>query len=223
MLAGHVAVGFLGKRVAPSLSLGTAVAAALAADLLWTIFLIAGIEHFQILRRGPTLMSSEVITRIGYSHSLAMDVLWAVLFAGMYFLLRRDWRGTGVVFAAVLSHWLLDFASHRPDMPLVPAGDRVFGLGLWTSIPGTLVVEGGLWVLAAVTYWRARRRRRRAASYVFWIGFAVITLAWYNNIAGPPPTTASSAAGAASLVFFTLIAMWAYWMNGLSVEAPGRP
>ena len=222
MLVGHVAVGFLGKRVAPSLSLGTAVAAGLAADLLWAVFLIAGVEHFQILRRGPTLTSSEVITRIGYSHSLAMDLLWAILFAGAHFVMRRHWRGTWVVFAAVLSHWLLDFASHRPDMPLVPTGDRIFGLGLWTSIPATLVVEGGLWILAAVAYWRARRSHRRAASCVFWIGFALITLAWYNNIAGPPPTTASSAAGAASLVFFSLVSAWAYGMNRLSLKAEGH-
>ena len=215
MLAGHVAVGFLGKRIAPSLSLGTAVTAAVVADLLWGLFLIAGIENFEILRRGTTLMKSDVATHIAYSHSLAMDALWAALFAGIYFLLRRDWRGTCVVFGAVLSHWLLDFASHRPDMPLVPGSDRVFGLGLWASIPATVVVEGGLWLAAVLVYLRATHPKNRAVSLVLWIGFALITLAWYNNIAGPPPAGASPAAGLASFVFFALIVAWAYWINRL--------
>ena len=215
MLVGHVAVGFLGKRMAPSLSLGTAVTAALAADLLWGVFLIAGIENFEILQRGATLMKSDVATHIAYSHSLAMDAVWAALFAGVYFLLRRDWRGTWVLFGAVLSHWLLDFASHRPDMPLAPGSDRVFGLGLWTSIPATLLVEGGLWLAAVLVYLRATHAKNRVTPYALWIGFGLITLAWYNNIAGPPPAVASPAAGLASLVFFALVVAWAYGINRL--------
>ena len=215
MLAGHVAAGFLGKRIAPSLSLGTVVLAALAADLLWGVFLIAGIERFDIVQRGTTLMNSEVVTQIAWSHSLAMDVLWAAFFAGSYFLLRRDRRGAWVLCGAVLSHWLLDFASHRPDMPLVPGNARVFGLGLWVSIPATLVVEGGLWILAVVSYWRATNPKRPVVRYPFWIGFAVITAAWYNNIAGPPPASNNREAGIASLLFFSFIGAWAFGLNRL--------
>lgn len=47
MLVGHFAVGFLAKRVEPKLSLGTLVLAAMLADFLWVIFLIAGIENVQ--------------------------------------------------------------------------------------------------------------------------------------------------------------------------------
>ena len=52
-------------------------------------------------------------------------------------LAAADWRNFA---ALVLSHWVLDFASHRPDMPLWPGGPKV-GLGLWYSLPATLVVE----------------------------------------------------------------------------------
>ncbi len=213
MLVGHLAVGLLGKRIAPSLSLGTVVLAALAADLLWAVFLIAGIERFDIVRPGATLMKSEVVMHIGYSHSLAMDLLWAALFASPYFLLRRDRRGAWVLGAAVLSHWFLDLASHRPDMPLVPGSPRAYGLGLWTSIPATLVVEGGLWILAVTTYLRATNAKRSAVHWVFWIGFAIITAAWYNNIAGPPPSGTNASAALASLIFFLLVSAWAFWVN----------
>src|SRR5436190_18042736 len=45
MLAGHPALGFIGKRVEPKLSLGTLVLAALLCDLLWCVFMIVGIEQ----------------------------------------------------------------------------------------------------------------------------------------------------------------------------------
>jgi hypothetical protein len=215
LLVGHIAAGFLGKRIAPSLSLGATVAAALAADLLWGVFLIAGVERFVIVRRGTTLMNSEVVTDIAWSHSLAMDLIWAALFAALYFWLRRDQRGAWVVFGAVLSHWLLDFIAHRPDMPLVPGIPNYFGLGLWVSIPATLVLEGGLWILAVIGYLRITHPKRRYVRYVFWIGFAVITLAWYGNIAGPPPGTNTRVAGFASLTFFLMVAAWAFWINRL--------
>jgi membrane-bound metal-dependent hydrolase YbcI (DUF457 family) len=221
MLAGHVAAGFLGKRIAPSLSLGTAVAAGLAADLLWGLFLIGGVESYEIVHPGRTIMTSEVVTHIDWSHSLALDLVWAVLIAGVYFWWRRDRRAAWVLAAAVLSHWLLDFASHKPDMPLAPGIPRYFGLGLWASIPGSLVVEGGLWVLAVVVYLRGTQAKGRAAHFVLWIGFALITLAWYNNIAGPPPALNYRTAGVASLTFFLLITAWAFWLNRWRAAARG--
>ena len=212
MLAGHVAVGFIGKRIAPSLSLGTVVLAALTADLVWGLLLIAGIERFEIIQRGTTLMNSITVSEISYSHSLLMDTVWAALFAGAYLACRRDRRGGWVLFGAVLSHWLLDFISHRPDMPLAPGVRAVFGLGLWTSIPATLVVEGGFWITALIMGWQGMAHRKRFARFVFWIGAAVITASWYQNIAGPPPAASTAAAGIASFIFFGLVTAWAYWI-----------
>ena len=45
---GHFAVGFASKRAAPRASLGVLMAAPLFLDLLWPIFLIAGIESVRI-------------------------------------------------------------------------------------------------------------------------------------------------------------------------------
>jgi hypothetical protein len=85
---------------------------------------------------------------------------------------------------------------------------------LWTSVPLTVVVEGGFWLLALILYARATEPRIRAGSYAFWGVAALLTLAWYNNIAGPPPPDPHSAPFA-SLFFFTLLVAWAYWMNRL--------
>lgn len=47
-----------------------------------------------------------------------MDAIWAGLFAGAYFFWRGYARGAWLLFAAVLSHWVLDFVSHRPTCRL---------------------------------------------------------------------------------------------------------
>lgn len=213
MLVGHFAVGFAAKRFEPRLSLGTLVLAAMLADFLWVLFMLAGLEHVEFK---PGLGAANYIAAfsVPLSHSLLMDVIWAALFAAAYFLKRRYPRGAVVLCVAVLSHWFLDFVAHRADMPLAPGAPEFFGLGLWTSVPATLIVEGGFWLLAIILYLRATRPKKRAAHFVFWIVIPLFTLAWYNNIAGPPPPNPHTAP-IASLIFFSLVVAWAYWMNRL--------
>ncbi len=102
----------------------------------------------------------------------------------------------------------------RPDMPLNPRVHRYFGLGLWSSIPAALIVEGGFWVLAVILYARSTHAKTRVGVYAYWTVVAFLTLAWYNNLAGPPPPN-PRAVSLGSLVFFSLVVGWAYWMNRL--------
>jgi len=212
MLVGHVAVGLVAKRIEPKISLGTWILAALLSDLLVFPLLIAGIEHFDTVP-GATLNRS-VGRDIVYSHGLLSNVIWAALFATIYFLRRRYPGGALLLFAVVLSHWLLDFISHRPDMPLAPGTHQVFGLGLWNSLPATLLVEGGFWLLAVIIYARATSPTKRTGTYAFWIGVAILTLVWLGNIgAGMEPNPVK--AGIVGLIMFSLVVAWAYWINRL--------
>jgi membrane-bound metal-dependent hydrolase YbcI (DUF457 family) len=213
MLVGHIAVGLAAKRVTPRVSLGTTVLAALLPDLLWCVFLLAGIEH-AALKPGRGAANYLAASEMAFSHSLSMDAAWGALLAGAYFLVRRYARGAWVLFAATTSHWLLDFVAHRPDMPLAPGIHRYFGLGLWNSVPATVAVEGGMWVAAVIIYVRATRAKSRAGVYGFWIVAIFLTLAWYGNITGRPPSSARAMA-LGSLVFFSLVVAWAYGMNRL--------
>jgi len=138
--------------------------------------------------------------------------------ASAYYLRRHYRRGAWLLFAAVLSNWPLDAISHRQDMPLAPGVPVVFGLGLWDSVPATLAVEGGFWLLAIVVYVRGTRPARRAgifpiiSRYGFWIGIALLTLSWYSNITkGMEPNPVK--AGVGGLIFFSMVVAWAYWMN----------
>jgi hypothetical protein len=48
--------------------------------------------------------------------------------------------------------------------------------------------------------------------YGFWIGVALITLVWRQNIAGPPPPN-PRLVPFVTLVLFSLLVAWAFWMN----------
>jgi hypothetical protein len=208
MLVGHLSVGLIGKRVEPRISLGTWILAVLLADLIFFPLLIARVEHFH-----------GAVGYIPYSHSLLMNAIWAALFAAGYFLLRGYPRGAWLLFAGVLSHWVLDVISHRPDMQLAPGVQTVWGLGLWNSVAATLIVEGGFWVLAVIVYARAAAPKAHAFHFAFWIGIALLTMIWHGNIRrgmDPDPVRA----GVGGLILFSLVVAWGYWINRLRHRLP---
>jgi hypothetical protein len=45
-------------------------------------------------------------------------------------------------------------------------------------------------------------------------GVALLTLAWIQNISGPPPPN-PGIAPMSSLIFFSLVVGWGYWLNRL--------
>lgn len=160
MLVGHIAVGLAAKRIEPGVSLGTLVLAALLADILWGLFLLAGLEQVAFTS-GRGAANYYIATNVAWSHSLATNLVWAALFASAW-RIRHSARGGWILAAAVLSHWVLDVISHRPDMPLAPGLDVRLGLGLWTSVSATIVIEGGFW-LTTLLLTRARQARAIAS------------------------------------------------------------
>jgi hypothetical protein len=216
MCVGHFAVALLAKRADPKISLGTATLAAMLADLICFVFLIAGIESFAAV---PGVKSNRVIgENIAWSHSLLMGMVWGAIFAAIYFFWRRYWRGAWILFALVISHWVLDVISHRPDMQLAPGLPLKLGLGLWNSMPATLVVEFGLWLIAIVIYVRSTRSKSMVGLFAFWIGAAFLTLIGLSNpSAGMNPDPVK--AGIGGLVVFGSAIAWAYWMTRARSEA----
>ena len=211
MFVGHFAAGFIAKRAAPAASLGTMILAAMFPDVLFCVFLLAGVEHVAI-QPGITAVNALDLYDIPLSHSLLTDVVWAAALGALYFWRRRDRRGAWVVFAAVLSHWLLDFVSHRPDMPLAPGVSRYFGLGLWHSAWATLVVEGLLWSVSIVLYARITKAKSRAGAVGFWSMIGVLSALWIVSLGGAPPPSLL-AVGIVNSVLGAVVLAWAYWVN----------
>lgn len=221
MLVGHFGVSLAAKRVAPKASLGTLMLASLLPDLLaWALFL-AGIEHARI-HPGITRTNALEMYDVAISHSLATAALWGALLAAVYFLWRRSSRASWVIFALVLSHWLLDFLSHRPDMPLAPGVHHYFGLGLYNSPVGMLVFEGLIWFGGIVVYARSTRSRGRAGAYLFWGVAALLTALWVVTLNGAAPPDLRRAA-ISSLIFFCIVILWAYLLDPLRPAAQPGP
>jgi membrane-bound metal-dependent hydrolase YbcI (DUF457 family) len=99
--------------------------------LFW-FFVLLGVEHARV-QPGITATNALDLYDIPLSHSLLMDTVWAVLPGGFYFLRHRNPRGASGLAMVVLSHWVLDFVSHRPDMPLAPEMHTYVGFGLYNS------------------------------------------------------------------------------------------
>jgi hypothetical protein len=109
------------KKAAPAISLGTLFVAVQLADLAWPVLVLAGVERFEI-RPGITAFTPLDFVHYPYSHSLVALAAWGTAMGVAYCLARRaGWRAGFLLAALVVSHWVLDFVSHRPDMPITLA------------------------------------------------------------------------------------------------------
>jgi hypothetical protein len=211
MFLGHFAVGLAAKRATPALSLGLLFAAGQFADLLWPSLVLTGVEKLEIVP-GATAVNPLRFVAYPWSHSLVMLAAWGLLLAGVAGLLRFGRRLEAVVVVAlVVSHWLLDVASHLPDMPLTPTGETRLGLGLWRSLPGTLAVE--LLLLAAGTgfYLRSTRARDRIGSVGLGVLLALLVTIYAASLVGPPPPSPQVVAWSAQAIW--LIVLFGWWVD----------
>ena len=163
MFIGHFGLAFGAKKAAPAVSLGALFAACQLADLLWPTLLLLGYERVEI-QPGVTRFTPLDFVSYPYSHSLLALCVWGVAFGAIYTALRRARISAFVTIALlVVSHWLLDYVTHRPDLPITMSGADRVGLGLWNSIPGTLAVEFSRSSRSASRCIFARRRRAIAS------------------------------------------------------------
>lgn len=209
MFIGHFAVGFALKRLAPRVNLATLFAAAQLPDLIWPVLVAAGVEQVEI-EPGNTAFTPLAFVSYPWSHSLVLVLVWAAGFAVVHFLRARNVTAAVVLAVLAASHWLLDFVSHRPDMPIYP-GSQVYGLGLWNSVPATLAVEGAMFAIGVWLYAQATRPRNGRGQFALVSLFAVLLLVYVGNVfTAPPSVTAIWAGGIAG---FLLLLAWAAWAD----------
>jgi len=211
MFIGHFAVGFAAKKAAPAVSLGSLFLACQLADLVWPILVLAGVERFEI-RPGITVVTPFDFVHYPWSHSLVALLVWGAALGLAYKLLRKSaWTAPLVLAVVVLSHWVLDVVSHRPDMPVTLTGPVRLGLGLWNSLPATLVVELTLFALGVAVYQRATAPKDRTGSLAFSGLVAFLLLAYFINLFSPPPPSVAAVAWSAQAMW--LLVAWGYWID----------
>jgi membrane-bound metal-dependent hydrolase YbcI (DUF457 family) len=208
MFIGHLALGFAAKRLAPRTSLGTLLASAELADILFPILVLLGWESAGF-GGGTNPFLALTLDHYPISHSLLALIGWGVLVALLYRWRRNYVRGAVVVALLVVSHWVLDFISHRPDMPLWPGGPKV-GLELWASVPGTIVVEGGLFVWGVWLYARTTRARDAVGRFGLWGLVALLVLLYAASLlpGGAPSPAAFAVVGMILTAVFLSLGVW---------------
>ena len=209
MFLGHIGVALAAKKAAPKASLGALVLGAQLADLLWPIFLLLGWEQVRI-DPGNTKFTPFDFVSYPWSHSLVMQLLWGVVLGALFFAIRRDGRSAAVVGACVPTHWVLDWITHRPDMPIVPGGPR-YGLGMWNSIPLTLVSEFLVFGIGVAIYLRATKAKDRTGTYALWSLLIFLTIAYISSAFGPPPPNVHVLAYMGLALW--LLVPWAAWAD----------
>jgi hypothetical protein len=120
-----------------------------------------------------------------------------------------------VVGLAVASHWVLDFVSHRPDLPLYPGGPKV-GLGLWNSLPATLTVELAVFALGVAFYLATTRPLDRAGRWGLAALVALLLGIYGGAMFGPPPPSTTAVA-------WLGIAAWLLPVAGVWVDRHRAP
>ena len=210
MFIGHLALGFAAKRLEPRVSLALLFVAAQFADMLWPVLVAIGVEQVRI-DPGNTAFTPLDFVSYPYSHSLLLLIVWGVALGVACRFLVSSHRAIVVVMTGlVVSHWVLDFVTHRPDMPLYPGGPRL-GLGLWNSIPGTLAVEFALYAVGVWIYVRTTDARDAIGRWAFAALATFLVLGYLAAVGTAPPSIPalyiSALAGAAVLT------LWSWWAD----------
>ncbi len=209
MFIGHIGVALAAKRAAPQVSLGTLILATSWIDLVWPIFLLLGIEHVAVAP-GNTAFTPLDFLHYPFTHSLLMVIVWGLLLGGAYFLVRQSVKDSIVIGSVVISHWMLDWLTHRPDLPLYPDGPK-FGLGLWNSVPLTIAIEALIFVVGVLLYYRATCPTGRVGTWSFWALIASLVFFYIMNIVGPPPPDEKTLAWVALAAW--VFPVWGYWID----------
>jgi hypothetical protein len=211
MFIGHFGVGFAAKKFTKRTSLGTLFLATQFIDLLWPFFVILGIEMVAI-DIGNTAFTPLDFIYYPFSHSLLGVLIWALLFGAVYYFIKKDLKTSLILGALVLSHWILDLITHRPDLPLFLGSDSLLvGLGLWNSIIATVIIEGTIFIAGVYLYLAVTKAKNKVGGYSLWSLIIFLVIVYISNLFGPPPESAE-ALGYIGLAQLLLIA-WAYWID----------
>jgi len=140
MFIGHYSVAYAAKAVAPGAPLATYFLAVQALDVLFTLFVLTGVEHLEIVHEF-TSTNPYRLYDMPITHSLVGSLGWAIAFGILAAFLRLPRRESLWLGLAVFSHFILDLLVHTPDLPIAGNDTAKLGLGLWNNVPLVIALE----------------------------------------------------------------------------------
>lgn len=212
MFVGHLGAGLAAKAVARDINLGAAVAAALLLDAILWLAVLAGWEKMIV---PPDYAQKHfLLFDFPFSHSLVAALLWAVLAALLWSAAagrKLLSLGAGVMALAVLSHWLLDFLVHEPDLTLWGNASPRLGLGLWNRLDLALLVEMAIALTGlAMLLTRLRLTRgRKLAVIAMTVIVAALTCLGMQSPTPPPGATLPAITSLFAIAMLVAVSAWA--------------
>ena len=210
MFIGHFGVGLAGKKVDSKISLGTLFLAAQWLDLVWPVFILLGLEKVEI---APGMTASNPLDFIYYpfSHSLFFVIIWALIFGFVYYFFKKNIKSAILLGGLVLSHWILDWIVHVPDLPILPWGNLKVGLGLWDYPVIAVIIELAIFFSGVYFYLSVTKSKNKKGTFGFWGLITFFVVVYVMNLFGPPPPSVE-AIGYAGLLQWLFIPL-AYWID----------
>ena len=208
MFIGHFALGLAAKRAVPKVPLAILFVAAQFADVLWPVLVALGLEQVRI-DPGNTAFTPLDFVSYPYSHSLLLLSIWGVGLGVIYRRVANSDRALLILALLVISHWALDFVTHRPDLPIYPHGPKV-GLGLWNSVAATRSIEISLYALGCWIYFRSTRALDSVGRWAWLVLVGLLLVVYFAAGSQPPPSvTALWISALIGIALILAIAVWA--------------
>jgi membrane-bound metal-dependent hydrolase YbcI (DUF457 family) len=211
MFVGHYGPSFAIKSLRPAIPLWLLFIAVQLVDVVWAVLVLLGVEKVRIVP-GITASNPLDLYYMPYTHSLVAAIFWSVAVAFVFWLVPRVTTRSAAVWigVAVLSHWILDFIVHRPDLPLYDDTLKI-GLGLWNYPVVALSLEAALLFGGMILYLRVTT----PVNAIGRVGppvFGVLMLAIQSYIFFGPAPVSPAAAAITALVSYVVFAVVAEWL-----------
>lgn len=211
MFIGHYGVSFIAKGMEKSIPLWLLFIAVQFVDVLWSVFVFAGIEKVRIVP-GITATNPLDLYYMPYTHSLVGALLWAIFAFLLYKFARNSGtRAAVIIGVAVFSHWVLDLIVHIPDLSLYDDTYKM-GLGLWNYPAVAFALEAVL-LFGGMAYYFMRTKSVSMLGKFGMPVLGVILLIFQTIVffGAPPDSPASTAITALGL--YVVFAAAAFWLE----------
>jgi len=147
----HVGVGFAAKKIAPDISVIYLIIAAELIEIVFFVFVAAGVENMPLTDKAPFSP---------YSHSVILGIIWSVVATLVTFLISKNKKTSIIIGLLVLSHTILDIIA-SPKLAFYPTDTKMpiffndslsVGLGLWKYKTVAFIGEFGLLIVGFIIY-----------------------------------------------------------------------
>ena len=211
MFIGHFAVAMGAKKIAPKVNLGVLLIACQLLALIWPVLVLLGIERVSVdyLATAVTPLNFEYYP---FSHSLLMSLILSVILGLSCGFIYKSKKIAFILAGTTLSHWFLDFLTHRPDLPLY-FNSAKYGLGLWNYKTLSIAIEVCFFIIGIYLYLSTKKLTKKK-QMSFWSLILLLLLIYYANVLGPkPPLDTPSEMIAGPALAMWLIVLWGYWID----------